>query len=102
MRLKRTIAILLIMSMIAPGLLCAQEDSRQERKDTSKSYLQGRMDAESEHGAGGFAYRALNNAGRHYAPDPTLSDEPLSRAYHTITELKKMVFRSRITSSDHR
>ena len=28
--------------------------------------------------SGGFAYRALNNAGRHYAPDPTLSDEPLS------------------------
>jgi hypothetical protein len=27
---------------------------------------------------GGFAYRALNNAGRHYAPDPTLSDEPPS------------------------
>ena len=60
MRFKKAIAMVLMVSLLAPGFLVAQE---QEEKSASESYMEGQYAADNEHSAGGWVAGGIIGGG---------------------------------------
>lgn len=60
-KVRRIIALTLIVTLVAPGLLVAQEEDSQ--KSPSESYMSGRVRAENEHSAGGWVAGGIIGGG---------------------------------------
>ena len=63
MRFRKALAMVLMVSLLAPGFLVAQEKEQDETKSASESYLEGQFAADNEHSAGGWVAGGIISGG---------------------------------------